>query len=258
MKKIVLLLGICLSFTGMIAQIATDFTAKSCAGNPYHLFSELDSSKVVVICWAMPCASCIVPLQTTFHTVESYQDSLPGMVNMLICDDLANTDCATINLWAKTYGMEQATKFSDSTIRMTDYGNQAMPKVVVTGGPGHQVFFVSDYTVDGKALEKAIDSAIAMITTLSEFQELSETLMVFPNPANRQTTVSWMQQKPNQVSLDVLDIEGCLVKKILSGFRSAGHQTESFSIESLRNGLYTIRLTYAGKSIFRKLLVVHE
>jgi hypothetical protein len=257
MKKLFISLILCVLSFGTYSQTATDFTAISCDGTDYHLFSELDSSKVVVICWAMPCGGCIEPLQTTFNVVQSYQDSLPGMVNMLICDDFANTDCSALTLWAKSYGMENTLKFSDSSIKMSDYGEAAMPKVVVAAGSGHQVFFMSDYSVDGKMLEKAIDSAVTMITGLSEYQLFSESVSVFPNPADENVSISFELQKSGEMALYVVDEYGHLVLDVMNGFRKKGKQEETISTLSLKNGLYFVVIKSESGSISRKISVIH-
>ncbi len=257
MKKLFISLIICVLSFGAYSQTATDFTAISCDGTDFHLFSELDSSRVVVICWAMPCGSCIEPLQTTYEIVQSYQDSLSGMVNMLICDDLANTECSSLTLWAKTYGMQNTLKFSDSAIKMSDYGEAAMPKVVVAAGSGHQVFFMSDYSVDGKMLEKAIDSAITMITGLSEYQMFSESVSVFPNPADEKVSIKFTHQKSGKMAIYVVDEYGHLVIDVMNGFRKKGMQKETISTLSLKNGLYFVVIKSESGSISRKISVVH-
>ena len=59
MKRINFLILLILSFlSGGAQNNATDFTALDCDGVSHHLFSELDSGKVIVIAWVMPCGPC--------------------------------------------------------------------------------------------------------------------------------------------------------------------------------------------------------
>jgi hypothetical protein len=242
MNKLIIYLILSLIIGNATSQTAVDFNATSCDGQPYHLYEELDSNKIVVIGWAMPCGSCVVPLQTTFGVVQKYVDSLPGMVNMLICDDLANTSCSSLVLWAMTYGMENTLKFSDTSIKMTDYGETAMPKVVVVGGPQHQVFFVSDYEVDGKSLEKAIDSAITMITGVYERQELLTSMKMFPNPVNNSANITFSLQKSTILDISILNEMGQEVASVFSGSLSSGFQKINFSTQTLNDGFYIVQL----------------
>jgi len=257
MNKLIIYLLLCLLTIGLKAQNATDFIAVNCENQRYHLFSELDSGKVVVMAWVMPCGSCVVPLQTTFNVVQQYKDSLPGMVTMLICDDVANTSCSSLVLWAKTYGMENTLKFSDPAIKMTDYGETAMPKVVVVGGSQHQVFFVSDYEVDGKSLEKAIDSAITMITGVYERQELLTSMKVFPNPVNNSATISFSLNKGTFLNISILNEMGQEVASVFSGSMSSGFQKINFSTQTLNDGLYFVQLRGYSENFTVPISVSH-
>jgi thiol-disulfide isomerase/thioredoxin len=241
---------------GSHAQTATNFDAVTCDGENFNLFSTLDSGKVVVIGWAMPCGSCILPLQTTYNVVESYQDSFPDRVVMLICDDLANTPCSALDLWAKTYGMQNTLKFSDAAIKMTDYGEVSMPKVVVAAGSIHKVFYVADYGVDQKVLQKAIDSAISMITGIPNELALLNAITVFPNPSENITTIAFTLAQAENLSISVMNTTGKEVITVFSGFLEQGDHQIDFSAGILREGIYLVRLTSGKGSAIQKFSVV--
>ena len=134
--KLRILLLFSLLQTIAFAQTATDFTANDCDGTSHNLFTELNSGKVIVICWVMPCSACKGPALTTQNVVNSYLTSHPHTVYMYMCDDYANTTCTSLDSWRNNNGITSATLFSDAAINMADYGGNGMPKIVVIGEIG--------------------------------------------------------------------------------------------------------------------------
>ena len=66
-----------------IAQItATDYTLNDCAGNPHHLFAELDEGKVMVISFVMPCLSCIGPTIASSDDVANFEERTQFVLEM--------------------------------------------------------------------------------------------------------------------------------------------------------------------------------
>src|SRR3990170_3524731 len=99
MKKLILSLSIicCAFFTN--AQTATNFNCNDCNAVNHDLFTELNSGKVIVLCWVMPCGACSAPAQSAHNIVQSYSVSNPGQVLFYLCDDFGTTSCPTMNSW---------------------------------------------------------------------------------------------------------------------------------------------------------------
>ena len=95
--KIIFLLIISSKY-GFSQNNATDFTALDCDGVSHHLFSELDSGKVIVIAWVMPCGPCGSIALDAYTASLGYAISNPGRVEFYLVDDFANTDCASLFL----------------------------------------------------------------------------------------------------------------------------------------------------------------
>src|SRR5574337_663716 len=141
------------------AQTATEFISTDCAGNVHDLFADLNAGKVVVLTWVMPCSGCIAPANQAYAMVQSYSFNYPGRVEFWIADDYGNLSCSALGNWVSSNGMH-CPCFSDSTIRMSDYGPYGMPQTVVLGGWDHHVFYLYDTGQDTAALHIAIDSAL--------------------------------------------------------------------------------------------------
>src|SRR5688500_514663 len=115
-------IGIVMAGLCMAQATATNFNANDCNGTNHDLFTDLDNGKVVVLCWVMPCVTCINPALTAQTEAKNAETANPGKVLYYVADDYANTTCATLVNWCNNNGINKATLFSNSTIKMTDYG----------------------------------------------------------------------------------------------------------------------------------------
>lgn len=89
--SLIVLLTYC---TSSIAQeYAPEIVVTDCEGNEHSLHDALDSGKVIVIGWTMPCATCAAPLLAAHNVVLKYGISHPGVVEYWLADDYAETTC---------------------------------------------------------------------------------------------------------------------------------------------------------------------
>ncbi len=236
--------------------IATDFTASDCSDISHHLFTELDSGKVIVLCWVMPCGICVGPALTTYNVVESYQSTHPNTVYMYLCDDFANTDCSSIDSWGNTNGMTNAIRFSDASIDMLDYGSTGMPKIIVLYGPSHVVLYKANNTVDATYLQNAIDAALTP-TGISEPTGTVSSLNVFPNPAGNSAEITFNLAKSSDVGIELFNLEGQLLKNIFLGKLSAGENKMQLDVADYASGMYLLKLSEGDKNEFINMVVSH-
>lgn len=257
MTKIYLFITLSLLSTGLFAQTATNFNVPNCAGVNYDLFSALDAGKVVVIGWTMPCGSCVLPLKTTYNVVQSYQTNFPGMVEMLLCDDYANTPCSSVELWANSNGLTNTNRFSNGAIKMMDYGSVGMPKVVVIGGPDRKVYYNANNNVDHVALQKAINNAISIVLSESENSASSFSIKLAPNPVSNEAVVAIHLPKASEISIDYINEKGQEIRNVFAGFKDQGPHQISLSTSGLKNGIYFLRLQHGEGTKMLKFSVVH-
>lgn len=241
------------------AQYATNFICNDCSGNSHNLFEELNSGKVVVLCWVMPCASCILPSVTTHAVVKSYQTSNPGKVVMYIVDDYANTNCTSLTGWVNNNGMGDATVFSNASIKMSDYGSTGMPKVVVVADYDHAVFYNANNSVNGDELKAAIDRAIdATITSIAKPSGEKESLArIFPNPTKEDFMLSLTLDKKMDAKLSLFNPTGNKCASYLFPSLAKGENILKLSTGDLPEGIYLVvieteKLTTTTKLCIRK------
>jgi hypothetical protein len=164
MRSLILSIGMLLGSLSLTAQLpaAKNFNCNDCSAANHDLFTELNAGKVIVLCWVMPCSACEAPATAANNIVNNYATSHPGKVKFYLCDDYGNTSCSSLNSWATTLGLTNYTSFSNSAIKMSDYGSTGMPKIVVlSGGSSHVVYYNQNNSLSSTAFNNAIKNAIA-------------------------------------------------------------------------------------------------
>lgn len=263
MKKLIFNVIVILSFFGFsgnetFAQAtATNFTATDCDGDSYDLFTVLNSGKVVVIVWVMPCDGCISGALAAYSTAESYASSNPGKVVYYLVDDYANTTCSTLRGWANTNGITNATYFSNALIDMADYGGAGMPKVVVLGGEDHTVFYnENNLDINGSDIGDAIDAAL-IVASVPENEPDQKEITVFPNPSNDFISIDLESVNEQNPSFVLYDLFGNKISDINSSNSAFEQNTLHFNTRNLVDGTYIIQYHSDGSTKFSKFSIVH-
>lgn len=250
MKKILLTAFSALAFSlGFAQSTATDFNAMDCSSGIHGLFSELNSGKVIVICWVMPCGACITGASNSASAVQSFASSNPGQVKFYLVDDAGNTSCSTLSSWASTNSITADAKFSNSgnTIKMTDYGTSGMPKIVVLGGSSHTVYYNVNGSGSVSAIQSAITTALNSMTGIADPSTSVASVNVFPNPASVSSSVSYSLETSSDVSIELYNMVGAKLKTIFSGNQNAGEHKLAVDCASIDNGIYFVKII-AGRT----------
>jgi hypothetical protein len=77
----------------------------------------------------------------------------------------------------------------------------------------------------------------------------------YPNPFSGQTTVSFALSRPMTVDLQVVDVTGRTVARLLQGPATAGSHSQPFDASKLAPGIYFCRLRAGGVESTQKLVV---
>ena len=258
MQKIFISFFIFLITTSVFSQTAaTDFTCNDCSGNSHTLFSELNAGKVIVMCWVMPCATCIPPASTDASVVQGYASSNPGMVKFYLVDDYANTTCTSLNSWASTNGITYDASFSNAAISMSNYGSAGMPKTVVLGGGTcHTIYYNQNGSVSSSALQAAINNALTACTAIGENPILDLSFQASPNPATRNVTVRYELEQASTVSLEIMNLLGENMFSMNIGNEIPGKQEHTINLEGFTAGFYFIKLQAGPASLTRKITII--
>ena len=244
MKRILLINTlVCFSIGFIFAQnTATDFITNDCNGTSHHLFSELDSEKVIVICWVMPCNPCATYAEYASNAVQSFATSHPGRVKYYLADDYANSTCSYLTGWASNYNITADAFFSNTDLDMLDYGTVGMPKVVVLGKNTHTIYYnENDNKTTQIGVENAITLALTSSTGIDEQAENNLNLTAYPNPTTGTINVEYNSQTP--VQFDVINMLG---ENVLSQ-NTNNTKKATIDVSSLNKGLYFLHMTTESK-----------
>lgn len=243
MKKLFTTAALTFAAAISIAQTtATNWTAPDCDGLSHTLFSELDSGKIIVFAWVMPCGSCVAPSKTAYNAVQSFATSHPGKVRFYLADDLGDATCSTLSSWvtANSIGSTSNMKiFSNAgnVIDENDFGGTGMPHIIVMGGAAHTIHFNKKNSAsnDLSGITAAINAAIGSTSVAG--LERRVTFSVSPNPVINSLKVT--SAEPIS-SLQILRPDGALVKELKF---AEGVASPSVDCSALPGGTYLVRVT---------------
>jgi len=256
MRNFILLTFALITGMAVSAQYAVNFNCDDCDGINHDLFTELDSGKVIVLCWVMPCGSCVGPSLTSSMVIKSIDSIHPGRVFMYLIDDYANTTCTSLKGWANSNNLKGSTTFSDAVINMLDYGSIGMPKIVVVGGSDHRIYYNADNTVDPIALRDSIISALNENSAgIPERSGSIGNFILYPNPASGLTTVSFTLKKQSDVVLRILDASGRPVNSQRHDAMMQGENQIQVNTISLSRGIYILELADGSSTVNMRLVI---
>lgn len=248
MKKIIAAASLLLTTAGISSAqtTATDWTATDCNGTSHNLYSELDSGKVIVLAWVMPCGSCVGPSTTAFNAVQTAVATHPGKVRFYMADDLGDASCSSLSSWVTSSSIGATTDmtiFSNAgnVISEADYGGTGMPHIVVMGGSAHKIFFNKKNSAsnDPTGITNAINSAIGA-TAIGEINKVPFTIA--PNPASNNMTITCARAIEQVV---IIAADGTVAKQINY---PKGKLNPQVDLSSLAGGIYTIKVQDADNN----------
>lgn len=126
---------------------------------------------------------------------------------------------------------------------------------------GSFVFDVDGDRLDGYYLSSR-DTVMDRFTILKQqWTGVEETpnnavvFSVFPNPAKGSVSVSYTINQTGRTTIDLLDINGRLIRNFYSGNLSTGHYTETYNLQQQAAGTYLLKLTTGSTVKYQKLVV---
>ena len=78
----------------------------------------------------------------------------------------------------------------------------------------------------------------------------------YPNPFNPVTTIEYSLTATEQVQLNVFDLTGRLVARLVDGIQPTGTYQVNFDAQDLASGVYIYRLTSSSKTLTRKMILL--
>lgn len=235
------------------SQTATNFNCNDCSSNNHDLYAELNSGKVIVIAWVMPCVSCINGALTAYTEVQNF----PGQAYFYLADDNGNTSCATLTNWANTNGMSGASAIiSNSVVNMSAYGTAGMPKVVVIGSNKTVYYNENNSAITSAGINAAISTAVSV--GVNEYEKSTiNSLSVYPNPSNTSSLLSFKLLQDSKVAVEIQNLFGQKVAEVYNGHQTVGENTVKLNTADLKAGNYFVICSDGNLTRKIKLTVIH-
>jgi hypothetical protein len=237
---------------------ATNFKCNDCSGTSHELFKDLDSGKVIVLMWVMPCGACIGGSITSYNIVSSYQSLYPNKVVLYLADDYADTNCQSLESWASSNGIDRTSfslRFSNPAIKMEDYGSTGMPKTVVLAGTDHKVLLNANYFIDPDELLAAINNALVITGNSDQIQQDLE-FTFSQNLTTNSIFISFNLDYSSNTNLTIINSEGVSIQTIFSGSLASGEHKIEFNLENLQSGMYFFQIQIGNKISLKKFIVM--
>ncbi|MBD3639211.1 MAG: T9SS type A sorting domain-containing protein, partial [Crocinitomicaceae bacterium] len=110
---------------------------------------------------------------------------------------------------------------------------------------------ISDELGCNVVINFAVGSAFISDT---EHQDL---FTLFPNPSRDKQYLNFTSDEVRSIIIDIVDINGRVVKQILDGHSTVGSNTIEIDIRNLPPGIYAIRISFGSRTYSVKTVKVH-
>ena len=120
---------------------------------------------------------------------------------------------------------------------------------------GEGWFRVTGYSIDTTLVgTKISDTSVVFGATGIEEVSNAKNISVYPNPFNETTVLSYELKKGENVQLDILNVNGELVKKFEEEFQSSGKHQLEWNTNNVAAGIYFYRLKVGNNFMNGKLV----
>jgi aminopeptidase N len=148
-------------------------------------------------------------------------------------------------------------------IRQTEIGKKDTIYVTILNNKSNQDF---EFTVNsGTQLEfdpenwilKDVSGATTFLgnALANETEENPYQFSVNPNPVNQKSVASFSLLKPSEVSLDIVNQQGIIIKKMIESKLPVGTHTQGLEVKVFEKGMYFVRLSIDNQIVVKKIVV---
>lgn len=246
----ILILFLCLTIKSN-AQ-AVDFAQDDCDGQFHHLYSQLDSGKVVVMEFVMDCQLCVDGAVALDSLLSQFHQQYPGVIQVYFFAYSDLMDCNDMKAFRDS-GNFQAAVFEENSHLMAHYGGFGMPTIGVAAGPAHLDIYssVGFITADTAQLGTALRNYFATISVSEE--EDHPLVYLFPSPVQNELSV--ITDFVGDTQFDLFNSSGS--KVISRSLLMFSGQRNIIDLSEIPSGFYYARFASNNKSMVNKIVVVN-
>ncbi|MBS1773159.1 MAG: T9SS type A sorting domain-containing protein [Bacteroidetes bacterium] len=263
MKKILNLLTFSIWVSAACAQTtAMDFNRQDCNGTTRHLFTDLDSGKVVILEFFMGpnCQSCM----DAATEIESLKAKLlianPGKVMTYAIGFQNSYTCLTVTNWVSSQSLSAIPMDSGAT-QVAYYGGFSMPTIVAVAGTDHKIIYTANpnnggYTNgDTSKIHTSVNNFFNP-TGIGRNQSVVNDVAIYPNPASETITVKMGVTAQTETTIQVLNYIGQVVKHTENEQVNNGIVTKTIAVADLPSGSYLLCVHINGNTVVKSFNIV--
>ena len=137
-------------------------------------------------------------------------------------------------------------------------------------GSGDAIFYACGNAVNGNGnttgdlpipYSYTITEGVAPTPTINTVEEINNNViskvMIFPNPSNGLSTISYNLKETKTMKVALIDIGGKKVKDLASGIQYAGEHSEALNLQDVPKGVYFVKILANEQKISQKLITVN-
>ena len=243
---------------------AMDFNRMDCNGNMRHLFTDLDSGKVVILEYFMGpnCTSCMDAAKEIEAMKAKFLATHPGKVMTYAMGFQNSYSCATITAWVTSQSLS-AIPMDSAALQVAYYGGFSMPTIVVVAGTSHNIIYTANPNNGGYANGDTSKMSIEINkffnpTNVKNIPASIGSVNIYPNPANGSLHVQFDVKQPTAVSIRIIDVTGKVVADAVNENVSKGNFTKAISTSDLAQGVYMLSVSANGHTSYNRISIVNN
>lgn len=117
-------------------------------------------------------------------------------------------------------------------------------------------FVISPTSLNLVPAPTPVDTTIDLVNIREIKTGLVSQVSVFPNPAVGITQISYYLETPKHIRIELVNINGSLVKALYDDRESAGQHSQILNLQNVSSGVYFIKLNADTKMASQKLIVI--
>ena len=165
-----------------------------------------------------------------------------------------NTESETNNAKFILYRNDLAIAFIDGAGNSSEAHDYFFCDNQVKPGVSYE-YILADVDYSNMETRYANEAVVIMMSENTMIKELS-LAQNYPNPFNPVTAISYQLPTTSNVVLNVYDLNGYIVKTLVSATQEAGAYMVKFNAASLTSGMYIYRMTAGNEVITKKMVLM--
>ncbi len=161
----------------------------------------------------------------------------------------------------QVYSLHATHTWAGTAIATTGKGSWSVPWKAPAAGTGAVNIYAATNAADGDGTNAGDyifnDSLILseVVSGINEAEKVISGLNIYPNPASKFINLNYSLPSSENLEIELCNIYGNTLQKLFYGQRPAGENSLHIDLDNFSTGIYLIRMTTHGSSVYRKIFI---